>query len=439
MLSELRLSNFRLFDNEVTVKFKPITVLIGRNNSGKSSILKLLLLLKQSMHLSSEGFPTVFGDFVQAADFLEFKNVLSNKDSLEFGLSFSPPPPKEGESHSLYRELLKAARKESTFSSIRGMYYYDDPKNGFLTHQASSTIPDRSALLPPIRSDDINILHNEFILNNFQVAANSIEKSDESRKDSLDFDTSEFGEEVERAFDDYVMWRELRRELESALYLPPIRGGIEGFVDIPNGAGKINELVRRQTLFQLYNIMRDDNELRRFVLPHLLSVADIKSVEFEPVSMSRVRPLAKHKDTGARIPIVDFGFGVSQCLPILVKGTVLEKGHYLMIEQPEAQLHPAAQLEFGSFFAELWTKRGVGCVIETHSQNILLRLRRLIAKGDLSHQDISVVYCKLDDAEGKNPVVKNLTINKDGSMEPGLPIEFFAPDIREGLKLGIGE
>ena len=418
MLSELRLSNFRLFDNEISVKFKPITILIGRNNSGKSSILKLLLLLKQSMHFGSEGFPTVYGDFVQAADFSEFKNILSKKDYLEFGLSFSPPPLDEGESKSLYRELLEVAREGPLFSSIRGMFHYDDPKNGFLTHQATSTIPDRSALSSPVRSNSKNILHNEFIANNLQVAINSIEKSEESHKGSLDFDATEYREEVRKAFDDYVMWRELRRELESALYLPPIRGDIDGFVDIPDEAEKINEMVRRQALFQLYSIMRDDNELRRFLLPHLLNVADIEGIEFEQVSKSRARPFAKHKDTGASVPIVDFGFGVSQCLPILVKGAVLKKGHYLMIEQPESQLHPAAQLELGSFFAELWTKREVGCIIETHSQNILLRLRRLIAKGDLSHQDVSVAFCRFDE-EGKTPMVRNLNIFEDGSMEKG--------------------
>ena len=64
----------------------------------------------------------------------------------------------------------------------------------------------------------------------------------------------------------------------------------------------------------------------------------------------------------------------------------------LMVEQPEAQLHPTAQLEMGGFFADLWNKRKVGSIIETHSDNILLRLRRLIAKGDLSHKDVSIAY-----------------------------------------------
>ena len=49
MLTELRISNFRIFDDEVSVRFRPITVLIGRNSSGKSSIIKFLLMLQQSM------------------------------------------------------------------------------------------------------------------------------------------------------------------------------------------------------------------------------------------------------------------------------------------------------------------------------------------------------------------------------------------------------
>ena len=108
----------------------------------------------------------------------------------------------------------------------------------------------------------------------------------------------------------------------------------------------------------------------------------------------------------------------------------------LMIEQPEAQLHPTAQLEMGSFFADLWNKRQVGSIIETHSSNILLRLRRLIGKGDLSNEDVSVAYFTVDEDNRNMPIIKNLDINDDGSMEPGLPMEFFAADVIEGLNLG---
>ena len=71
----------------------------------------------------------------------------------------------------------------------------------------------------------------------------------------------------------------------------------------------------------------------------------------------------------------------------------------LMIEQPEAQLHPTAQLELGSYFADIWKERRVGSIIETHSGNILLRLRRLIANGSLNPEDVSVAFFDIE--EGK--------------------------------------
>ena len=56
MLKELKISNFRGFDEEVVVRFAPITVFIGKNNSGKSSIIKFLLMLQQSLSQDNTDF-----------------------------------------------------------------------------------------------------------------------------------------------------------------------------------------------------------------------------------------------------------------------------------------------------------------------------------------------------------------------------------------------
>ena len=174
----------------------------------------------------------------------------------------------------------------------------------------------------------------------------------------------------------------------------------------------------------------------KFISPHLEKVAGIEAIRFRTSSRYVSQALAKNKTTGADVLISDYGFGVSQCLPILVQGAIMAPQTTLMVEQPEAQLHPTAQLELGSFFADLWNQRQVGSIIETHSDNILLRLRRLIARGDLSHEDVSVAFFTFDE-ESNMPTVKNLDINEDGSMEAGLPMEFFGADIFEGLQLGV--
>ena len=229
---------------------------------------------------------------------------------------------------------------------------------------------------------------------------------------------------------------ELQNEWRSSFHLPAIRGELGRIVDISNTTAENAERIGQETVSQLRRIVRKDPESHQFLLSHLLNVASIEAVDFEDDPQERTRVFAKYKETGAKVLIADLGFGVSQCLPILVKGVTMPSRSYLMVEQPEAQLHPTAQLELGSYFADLWTQRNVGSIIETHSSNILLRLRRLVARGDLSHKDVSVAFFSLDEERGNVPVIKNLDINEDGSMQAGLPMEFFAANIREGLQLG---
>ena len=49
MLTELRIENFKAFAEEQRIPIRPITLLFGKNSSGKSSILQALLLLKQTL------------------------------------------------------------------------------------------------------------------------------------------------------------------------------------------------------------------------------------------------------------------------------------------------------------------------------------------------------------------------------------------------------
>ncbi len=144
---------------------------------------------------------------------------------------------------------------------------------------------------------------------------------------------------------------------------------------------------------------------------------------------------AKNQRTKAKCFLADFGCGVSQFLPVLVQGALMRKGDTLMVEQPEAHLHSSAQLPVGSFFASLWRDRGVRSIVETHSPNILLRLRRLIANGKLKPEDVGVAYFPVQRGASR---VKNLSVGSKGQLEKGLPMEFFGADLLESLEMGAG-
>jgi predicted ATPase len=128
----------------------------------------------------------------------------------------------------------------------------------------------------------------------------------------------------------------------------------------------------------------------------------------------------------------DFGFGVGQCIPIFVQGALLQRGQLLMVEQPEAQLHPTAQLALGSVFADLWQRFRVPCLIETHSDNLLLRIRKLVEKNKLSATDVSIAYFYV---ENRTIVIKNLDIKENGQLQEGLPMEFFGANLLEALSI----
>ena len=174
----------------------------------------------------------------------------------------------------------------------------------------------------------------------------------------------------------------------------------------------------------------------QFLLSHLSKVLGVSDIVFNEQG-ELAQCIAKNNATGAKTNVANLGFGVSQCLPIFVQGAAMDPCGTLMVEQPEAQIHPTAQLDLATFFADLWIKRKVCSIIETHSANILLRLRSLVAlgpeHGGLSPADVSIAYFDVQDGQ---TTVQNLDVDENGMMQDGLPLEFFGADIEEGFNLG---
>jgi predicted ATPase len=80
--------------------------------------------------------------------------------------------------------------------------------------------------------------------------------------------------------------------------------------------------------------------------------------------------------------VADVGYGISQILPVIVQGLLMRPGGLYMVQQPELHLHPDAQASLADFFLYL-ASSGVRVVIETHSEYLLIRLRRRLAEGKL--------------------------------------------------------
>lgn len=437
MLSELKISNFRLFDAWVHVRFRPITILIGRNSSGKSTVIKFLLMLQQSVMANDSQFPVANGAKINLGDFKDLKNSITNDQNLHFELSLSAPFGLGLQALPLILNRYSVPDENSLRLTLGAQVPYGSDRGGTFSYRL--TQPD---------SETTHANYEAGLYEDYAFSSSAmLRKMDEIQTTiSQVDDLSDLGprrrSKLDDLLDDFLPKAELGmllfNELNTASHLEPTRAEPTRVIATsripPNDVGSDG----RYAVAHLHRIMTDDAETFEFVLPHIRNVTGIDSFEFTPHESGATRASAKNATTGAKVLIADFGFGVSQALPVLVQGALMKEHSTLMVEQPEAQLHPTAQLELGGYFADLWAKRKIGTIIETHSGNILLRLRRLIARGHLSHEDISVAYFTFDETNG-NPVVKNLNVNDDGSMQAGLPMEFFGADVIEGLRLGARE
>lgn len=86
------------------------------------------------------------------------------------------------------------------------------------------------------------------------------------------------------------------------------------------------------------------------------------------------------------------GFGVSYCLPIIVAGLTMPRNGVLVVDSPEAHLHPAAQSSMGQFLARI-AGAGVQVVVETHSDHVLNGIRKAVAVHHLlSHNEVTISF-----------------------------------------------
>jgi len=109
---------------------------------------------------------------------------------------------------------------------------------------------------------------------------------------------------------------------------------------------------------------------------------------------------------------VNVGFGYSYVLPIIVSGLVAKPSERLIVENPEAHLHPYAQSQLAKFLAKV-SATGVQVFIESHSDHILNALRVAILDKFIEHTDLNVLYFDRNTSQ----TVEQIPVNADGSIE----------------------
>lgn len=85
------------------------------------------------------------------------------------------------------------------------------------------------------------------------------------------------------------------------------------------------------------------------------------------------------------------GFGLSYVLPIVIACLTAGPDSLLLVENPEAHLHPRGQTRMAELMAAA-TSAGAQLVVETHSDHVLNGLRLAVKRGAISPADVCLLY-----------------------------------------------
>jgi predicted ATPase len=85
------------------------------------------------------------------------------------------------------------------------------------------------------------------------------------------------------------------------------------------------------------------------------------------------------------------GFGIAYLLPVLVAGLAARPGSLLMIENPEAHLHPRGQARMGDFLARV-ARSGVQVIVETHSDHLVNGVRIAVHAGEFPADSVAMHF-----------------------------------------------
>lgn len=439
MIKSIHAVNFKAFEDQ-EFKIKPITVILGPNNSGKSSFLSLLRILAQTIKSYDTNVQFLLngplGDFGTYKDIvfgnsksklIEVELVLSAGQRIKNKHKISAPDYKiklkvgfrSAIKEIVTREISVQADKKTIFCSK----YSDESERHLINKVNSHEIP------PSLRS----VISQGYRLFHFLPHSMFFSGERKSQESSL----MEFLKEddIETLSDLSGFFEPLFRFLEGVEYvgsmrLPPSRSYMlsgERHEKVGVNGQNAASILAMDSLRKGKKSKKIKEKVAEWLRGSMLA-KDLK-IEYESDRNYEIR--IQNYSSGESQNFVDVGYGVSQVVPILVAGYNLDQRDTLIVEEPEIHLHPQAQAELGKFFLDLYADK-INSIVETHSEYLVVRLQQYVAQGLISRDDI-VFYFIRSGSDGKEVV--ELCLDEKGVFTSEWPGGFFPQRLEEAKKL----
>ncbi len=409
-ISEIRLLNYRNWGEEHWsngIALKPLTLVLGRNSAGKTSILQPLRMLKQTVEATDAGVHLHLGaglaDGVNLGAFGDVVNQHDTRKEIGVGIDLQ-----NGISVDVrFREVSSRPVIESLAYRFRG-----EKIEVTRTHNAYQLLSPRFRLPNWDGARDVHEPKKSY------EPGRAIELSEEALADL----GPTLGPQVRNAI------LTVRDALKTFHFLGPLRPQPAREVTWsqqdptrlgPAGTETVQALISSTTRQETSALLADVSQwLKRLDLADGIEVRRLGSSLLYQLEVIR---------SGDRSNLVDVGYGVSQVLPVIVLLHFVPEGSVILCEDPESHLHPVAQATLADMFVELARRRGLQVMLETHSEHLFRRLQYLIAAEKIRNDECALYYI-----ERENPSAKLTRLESDefGRLK-NWPEHFFGDSVGE--------
>lgn len=411
MMENLEIRNYKSIAS-LSMELKKLTILIGPNASGKSSILegleKFITIARLNQQHGQSFFNFLRSEFKYYNDLVFQRQVqLPMRFSTQLGSGIGPShrtkrgTAKKGQSDRLHygfefkQMYLISHWMGGPGAEIRVDMQYDWKDDGY---SMKRRIEPTSVFKDPNISGSENLLFwGTQPSQSTSETQSYLENLATIRKDLSDrlLNCFKLGEVRER-----IKWEQ------------PLSGTHPQ--DVGNrGENTLNVLSYISNKKEYNEVNKRIHKWVTYFGYHELS-SYIKSVDNAPNAASDVMDL----EMGIPVNIAAAGFGFQQILPIIVQCFYTEPGGTIIIEEPEIHLHPANQMQMVDLFIDT-VKYGNQVIIATHSEHMFLRLQHRVAKGEIDPSDIAIYYVTKEKTRGTT--VERVELRSDGSIPGWLP------------------
>jgi predicted ATPase len=370
MIEFLELKNFKAA-RFLSLSLQPLTVLSGLNGSGKSTILQAIGLMRQSLLMSPIGQLTSLqlrGELVQLGVGGDVISEGAENSEIEIALTVNK----------MAHRWVSHAEPENDVLKIKNHTVPHSPVEEYLRNclfqflQADRLTPRTHYDRSDSASSSIGFLgaHGEF---------------------TPDF-LAEHGERFEVPLP--------RRAPPSAQGLPP--GLMERIVATPKLYDQLSGWMQHLSPGVRLDARR-------------LSQTDLVTLGFTYASTQL------GKDSSRRRPS-NVGFGLTYCLPIVTACLAAPSGSLLLIENPEAHLHPRGQAALGTLLAKC-ASNDVQIIVETHSDHVLNGIRLAAKKKYIEADKVQICNFTRNPTTGDSSI-ESPTLLPNGELT-SWPVGFF--------------